>query len=140
MSFIVERRVRLANVGTGDLPDNKLRVQVELEWGGETYVGMAEEVWRENAEFVCAANAACRALDAVVAPTHTRFEALQSEAVSAVGRMLAVVAVAIHSQGENQYTVGVCAIAGDPAGASVRAVLSATNRRMTRLLSALAGS
>jgi len=139
MSFMVERRVRLATVGTGDLPDNKFRVQVELEWGGETYVGTAEQAWRENAEFICAANAACRALEAVVAPTGTKFEPLQSEAVSAVGRMLAVVALAIRSPDENQYTVGVCAITDDPAGASVRAVLSATNRRMTQLLSELAG-
>lgn len=138
MSFMVERRVRLAHVGTGDLPDNKLRVQVELEWAGETFVGTAEHVWCENAEFICAAKAACRALEAVVAKTHTTFEPLQSEAVSAVGRMLAVVALAIRSPEDNQYTVGVCAIGNDPAGASVRAVLSATNRRMTQLLPLLA--
>ena len=136
---MVERRVRLVNVGTGDLPDNRLRVQVELEWGGETYIGTAEEVWRENAEFICAARATCRALEAVVAPTQTKFESLQSEAVSAVGRMLAVVALAIQASDGNQYTVGVCAITDDAAGASARAVLNATNRRMTQVLPALAG-
>ena len=132
---MLERRVRLANVGLGDLPDNRLRVQVELEWCGETFVGMAEESWHESAEFTCAANAACRALEAVVEPTQTEFETLQCEAVRAVGRMLAVAAVAIHSPGGNQYTVGLCAIGEDPVGATVRAVLSATNRRMAQLLS-----
>ncbi len=135
---MVERRVRLVSVGTGDLPDNRLRVQVELEWGGEAYIGTAEEVWRENAEFTCAARATCRALEAVVAPTRTKFEPLQSEAVSAVGRMLAVVALAIRTSDDNQYTVGVCAITDDAAGASARAVLNATNRRLTQVLPALA--
>ena len=129
-----ERRVRLTNVGLGDLPDNRLRVQVELEWGGEAYVGTAEEAWHENAEFVCAADATCRALEAVVAVTGAKFESLQSEAVRAVGRMLAVVAVEISTPEVNQYSVGVCAITDDPICATVRAILSATNRRMAQLL------
>jgi hypothetical protein len=122
------------NVGLGDLPDNRLRVQVELEWGDETFVGMAEEAWHDSAEFVCAADATCRALEAVVAETHAKFEALQSEGVRAVGRMLAVVAVEIKTPNVNQYTVGVCAINDDPVSATVRAILSATNRRMAQLL------
>ena len=129
-----DRRVRLTSVGLGDLPDNRLRVQVELEWDGKTFVGTAEETWHDNAEFVCAADATCRALEGVVAETHAEFETLQSEAVRAVGRMLAVVAVEIKTPDVSQYTVGVCAITDDPVSATVRAVLSATNRRMAHLL------
>ena len=129
-----ERRVRLTRVGLGDLPNNRLRVQVELEWDGNAYVGTAEETWHENAEFVCAADATCRALEAVVAETDAKFESLQSEAVRAVGRMLAVVAVEISTPHVSQYSVGVCAITDDPVSATVRAILSATNRRMAQLL------
>ena len=129
-----QRRVRFVGRDIQDLAEDQLRVQVELEWQGESYHGTADEVWRENAEFVCGARATCKALAAVTAAKSTTFTYLKCEPVTAVGSLLVIAAVSVESKGNKQYTVGVCPLVDDPVDAAVRAVLSATNRSMSLLL------
>ena len=128
------RRVKFTDLNFEDLPDNALRAQVELEWQGKRFQGTADAEWVEDREFICAARAACQALEMLVAGSNTSFEYLQCEPITAVGQMLAVVAVAVDSGVSHQYTVGVSRIKDDPGYAAVRAVLNATNRRLSTLL------
>jgi hypothetical protein len=130
-----QRRVRFLRLSVEDLPDNPLSARVELEWLGVTYQGTADVVWQENAEFICAAKATCSALEAVLQRAPVSFEYLKCEPTTAVGRLLAVAAVSVEAKDGAQYTVGVCPVGDDPADAAVRAVLSATNREVSRLLS-----
>ncbi len=129
-----QRRVEFLRLSLEDLPDNRLSARVELEWLGVTYQGTADVVWQEHAEFVCAARATCRALEAVFECEPVSFEYLKCEPTTAVGRLLAVAAVSVRAKDGAQYTVGVCPVSDDPADAAVRAVLSATNREVSRLL------
>ena len=128
------RRVKFASLSLEDLPDNVLRAFVELEWRGKIFYGTADTEWLEHQELICCARAACNALEAVVAESKTTFEYLQCEPVAAVGQTLAVVAVAIVSAVSHQYTIGASQIRDSPGDAAVRAVLSATNRRLSTLL------
>ncbi len=129
------RRVKFVNLTLDTLPEDKVHVEVELEWRGESYHGRTEEVLlQEDIEFTCAAKAACGALNTLMADRQTTFEYLKCEPITAVGQELAVVAVAIHVDGDNQYTVGVSRVRDDPPHAAVRAVLNAANRQLSILL------
>jgi len=128
------RRVKFTDLKFEYLPDNVLRASVELEWRAKTYQGTADTEWLEHQELICCARATCDALEAVTAESKTTFEYLQCEPVPAVGQTLAVVAVAIGSAVSHQYTIGVSQIKEIPGDAAVRAVLSATNRRLSTLL------
>lgn len=129
------RRVKFVTLHTETLPDNRIQVQVDLEWRDETYHGKAEEpLLKEDIEYACAAKAVCSALNDLVRPADTSFEYLKCEPVMAVGQELAVVAVAINVEGDHQYTVGVSRIRDDPPYAAVRAVLNAANRQLSSIL------
>ena len=128
------QRVKFTSLSFEDLPDNVLRAQVELEWRGKRFQGTADTEGLEDQELICAAQAACRAIEAVVAESNTSFEYLRCEPVSAVGQDLAVVAVAVDSAVSHQYTVGVSQIRENLGDAAVRAALNATNRRLSALL------
>lgn len=128
------RRVKFSKLTIEELPDNRLKASVELEWSGETYRGSADDILLENTEFACAAKAACEALEAVVAQTNTSFEYLSCQPVSSTGQDLAVAAVAVDSAASHQFSVGVCRIRDDAGQAAVRAVLNAANRRLATLL------
>lgn len=128
------RRVKFTDLSFQDLPENVLRAQVELEWQGKTFKGCADAEWLENREFICAARAACQALERLVEGSNTSFEYLRCEPITAVGQRLAVVAVAVDSAVSHQYTVGVSRIRENPGNAAVRAVLNATNRRLSTIL------
>jgi hypothetical protein len=128
------RRVKFSTLILEELPENRLKASVELEWSGETYRGSADDVVIENTELACAAKAACEALEAVVAHTNTSFEYLSCQPVSSTGQDLAVAAVAVDSAASHQFSVGVCRIKDDAGQAAVRAVLNAANRRLATLL------
>jgi len=129
------RRVKFVTLNTETLPDNRIRMQVDLEWRDETYYGKAEEpLLQEDVEYTCAAKATCSALNGLVEPAEASFEYLKCEPVTAVGQELAVVAVAINVEGDHQYTVGVSRVRDDAPYAAVRAVLNAANRQLSSLL------
>jgi hypothetical protein len=122
------RRVKFVSLILDTLPEDKVQVEVELEWRGESYYGRTKEVLlQEDIEFTCAARAACVALNTLMEDRQTTFEYLKCEPITAVGQELAVVAVAIHVDGDNQYTVGVSRVRDDPPHAAVRAVLNAAS-------------
>ena len=128
------QRVKFIGLSYEDLPDNVMRSKVELEWQGQRYRGTADTECLEDQELISAAQAVCQALEAVVAGSNTSFEYLRCEAISAVGQSLAVVAVAVDSAVSHEYTVGISQIRDTPGNAAARAVLNATNRRMSALL------
>jgi hypothetical protein len=129
------RRVKFVTLKADTLPDDRVRIQVDLEWRDETYCGKAEQaLLEENLEYVCAAKATCEALNNLVKDADASFEYLKCEPVTAVGQELAVVAIAINSEGDHQYTVGVSRVRDDPPDAAVRAVLNAANRQLSNLL------
>jgi len=128
------RRVKFSNLTFEELPENRLRASVELEWSGEKYCGSADDAVLENAELSCAARAACEALEALLAHTRTSFEYLSCQPISSHGEELAVAAVAVDTAANHQFSVGVCRIRNDAGDAAVRAVLNAANRRLATLL------
>ncbi|UCD25216.1 MAG: hypothetical protein JSW51_04645 [Gemmatimonadota bacterium] len=132
--MVTPRRVKFTDLKFEYLPDNVLRARVELQWKGKTYHGTADTEWLEHQELICCAKATCNALEAVTAESKAKFEYLKCEPVTAVGQTLAVVAVAIGSAVSHQYTIGVSQIKENPGDSAVRAVLSATNRRLSTLL------
>ena len=128
------RRVRFIGLSYEDLPGNVMRSKVELEWQGKRYCGTADTEWLEDQELISAAQAVCQALEAVVVGSNTSFDYLRCEEILAVGQSLAVVAVAVNSAVSHEYTVGISRIRETPGNAAVRAVLNATNRRLSTLL------
>jgi len=129
------RRVKFVALKMDTSPDDRVRIQVDLEWRDVAYFGKAEEVLlEEDLEYMCAAKATCQALNNLVKDSETTFEYLKCEPVTAVGQELAVVAVAINSEAGHQYTVGVSRVRDDAPHAAVRAVLNAANRHLSALL------
>lgn len=121
-------RVKFEDLDLETLPSGRCRSKVTLAWNeGNQFVGTAEGVSSEVGVLRCAAEATSRALEAAV-DSRVHLELLGITTIKAFDTVVVVVSLASRFSDHTQRVVGSSVIDGNPAGAAVRAVLSATNR------------
>ena len=121
-------RVKFEDFDLETLPSGRCRSKVTLAWNeGNQFVGTAEGVSSEVGVLRCAAEATSRALEAAV-DSRVHLELLGITTIKAFDTVVVVVSLASRFSDHTQRVVGSSVIDGNPAGAAVRAVLSATNR------------
>jgi hypothetical protein len=121
-------RVKFEDLDLETLPSGRCRSKVTLAWDeGNRFVGTAEGVSSEVGVLRCAAEATSRALEAAV-DSRVHLELLGITTIKAFDTVVVVVSLASRFSDHTQRVVGSSVIDGNPAGAAVRAVLSATNR------------
>jgi hypothetical protein len=121
-------RVRFEDLELETLPSGRCRSKVTLAWDeGNRFVGTAEGVSSEVGVLRCTAEATSRALEAAV-DSRVHLELLGITTIKAFDTVVVVVSLVSRFSDHTQRVVGSSVIDGNPAGAAVRAVLSATNR------------
>lgn len=121
-------RVKFEDLDLETLPSGRCRSKVTLAWDeGNQFVGTAEGVSSDVGVLRCAAEATSRALEAAV-DSRVHLELLGITTIKAFDTVVVVVSLASRISDHTQRVVGSSVIDGNPAGAAVRAVLSATNR------------
>ncbi len=122
---------RPAIMGVHEIPEgSRTTVAVTLRWRGDEHVGTATGPAAPSARLRLVGEAALRAVEGIVGD-----EALALDAVGAPGigmrKVMVAVIVSTGAQGE-QVAVGSALSHGDDSEATVRAVLDALNRRISR--------
>lgn len=121
-------RIKFEDLDLEMLPSGRCRSKVTLAWNeGNRFVGTAEGVSSEVGVLRCAAEATSRALEAAV-DSRVHLELLGITTIRAFDTVVVVVSLASRFSDHTQRVVGSSVIDGNPGGAAVRAVLSATNR------------
>jgi hypothetical protein len=121
-------RVKFEDLDLETLPSGRCRSTVTLAWDDDNkFQGTAEGVSSEVGVLRCAAEATSRALEAAV-DSRVQLELLGITTIKAFDTVVVVVSLASRFSDHTQRVVGSSVIDGNPAGAAVRAVLSATNR------------
>lgn len=126
-------RVRFDSIERTETRDNRIRVAVSLEWGGESFLGEASGERGDAIEIRTAAAATIAALEkAVGAPLNLRLIGVKQ--VRAFDAELAV--VSLNREDDHQKLVGIVVVGDNPRRAAALAVLNALNRslgnRLTR--------
>ena len=124
-------RIRLVRLAFEEATPERSRAIAELEWRGQTYVGIAEEPASEAGRLRSAAQATTDAVGQVLGANVATLELLDIDTVNAFGTPAVIVALSEHTE-ERKYFVGFCVVADDPAVAAAKSVLSATNRLVQR--------
>lgn len=136
VSYVTEpqprRRVRFVDVEIREVRAAIGRGTVSLEWGGHVAAGEAEGANTPSGEVRIAAEAALRALEAVIRGAIS-FHLVGVKAMRVFDSDLIVVLVRA-SSGEGASLVGAALVAEAPTRAAVLAVLNATNRLLGNYL------
>lgn len=123
-----ETRVRFRGIEVERPRPGVVVVRVTLQWhAGEEFVGHSEARDTEGGVLRCAAEATARALELAVGE-RIRLEVIGVQTIEAFEAVLVIVGLSSRLAGEQRRLVGSCVIKEEPAGATARAVLSATNR------------
>ncbi|HSG78834.1 MAG TPA: hypothetical protein VLD62_04570 [Acidimicrobiia bacterium] len=122
---------RPAIIGVHEIPEGaRTTVAVTLRWHNEEYVGTASGPAAQSARLRLVGEAALRAVEDIIAD-----QALALDAIGAPGvgmrRVIVALVVGTGEEGE-EVSVGSALSNGDDSEATVRAVLDALNRRITR--------
>jgi hypothetical protein len=121
-------RIRFEDLDFETLANGRCRSTVTLAWDeNNRFVGSAEGVSSEVGVLRCAAEATSQALEAAV-DGRVQLELLGITTIKAFDTVVVVASLASRFSDHTQRVVGSSVIDGNPAGAAVRAVLSATNR------------
>ncbi|UCF39706.1 MAG: hypothetical protein JSW43_08115 [Gemmatimonadota bacterium] len=121
-------RIKFEDLDFESLPNGRCRSKVTLAWDeSNRFVGTAEGVSSEIGMLRCAAEATALALEEAVAG-RVHLELLGVTTIKAFDTVVVVASLESHFSDHAQRVVGSSVIEGNPPGAAVRAVLSATNR------------
>ncbi len=121
-----QKRVRLMSVVRSAEADGRVRVRVELEWGGATYQGEAAD---ESGYVIELRTAAVAALEAVEKTAEgLRARVVGAKEVRAFDHSLIVVAVAAETEQGGNSLVGAVLRGSDPPRAAAMALLQSLNR------------
>lgn len=121
-------RIKFEDLDFETLPNGRCRSKVTLAWDeSNRYVGTAEGVSSEIGVLRCAAEATAQALEAAV-DGRVRLELVGITTIKAFDTVVVVASLESHYADHTQRVVGSSVIDGNPPGAAVRSVLSATNR------------
>lgn len=123
-----DARIKFEDLDLETLPSGRCRSKVTLAWDeGNRFEGTAEGVTSDVGVLRCAAEATARALEAAVdSRVHLELQGITT--IKAFDTVVVVVSLVSRFSEHTQRVVGSSVIDGNPPGAAVRAVLSATNR------------
>lgn len=122
---------RPAIKGIHEIPEGaRTTVAVTLAWHGEDYVGTATGPAAPSARMRLVGEAAVRAVEELLPGEALALDSVGAPAIG-MRKVIVVVVVSTGEQGE-QVAVGSAISLGDDSEATVRAVLDALNRRISR--------
>ncbi len=122
------RRASFVGLELEQLPGDRIRATVKLDFHGQQYVGRAEGSGLDQ-EVRCAAEATGDALRHMVGTERSAFEVLDLQSFTVLEVPAVIVALSARWQSESKTLAGFSLTReDDPPHAAVRAVLSSTNR------------
>lgn len=127
-------RAKFLDFGFARLANGRCRANVVLErTQGERYEGASDGLGSRAGELRCAAEAATRALGAMLAE-RVRFDLLGVKAVRAFDATVVIVSLSCHNGIPATRLVGSCITDGEVNRCAALAVLNATNRFLGNIL------
>ena len=131
----LHQRVRLAEFETVPREGGSLGARVGLSWDGDlVHHGEAESDESPHGQLRAAAEATARAL-VLATQERVALEVLAVKAIDAFDTIIVVVSLSSRVGTFTERLVGACLIRGrEPARGAVLAVLDATNRLLTKLM------